>query len=339
MRIILDAMGGDKAPEEIVKGAAAHSLTGEADLLLVGDEGAIKDVLSRCRADLSKIEILNAECAVTMEDDPMAPLASKRRSSMSVGLRLLASGGDAFLSAGNTGALFTASSVLVRNVGGVKRAAIATVIPFEKPILILDSGANVNTLPEYFEQWAMLGSIYSREVLGVSEPTVGLLNNGSESHKGDSVRTAAYEALSRCSLINFRGNVESFDLPHAPCDVLLTDGFTGNVTLKLIEGMSVFFFSTMKHLMTETVFTKVFSTPLSGKRREMKRVFDPTEYGGAPILGLAKPVFKAHGSSDAHAIDAAIRQCEIFVNGSVSEKIAEAAKDFIDRTGENRTDD
>ena len=325
MRIILDAMGGDRAPEQIVRGAAAHSLEGESKLLLVGDEGSIRACLDTCRADFSKIDILATECHVTMEDDPMAPLTSKRRSSMSVGLKLLASEGDAFLSAGNTGALFTAASVLVRNVEGVKRAAIATVIPFEKPILILDSGANVNVLAEYFLEWAILGTVYARHEFGVGSPRVGLLNNGVESHKGDAVRAEAHKALSQLPGIVFAGNVESYDLPHSPCEVLLTDGFTGNVTLKLIEGLSVYFFSTMKHLMTESVFTKVFSTPLSGKIRELKRVFDPTEYGGAPILGLKKPVFKAHGSSDAHAIDAAIRQSEIFVRGAVSEKIAEAA--------------
>ncbi|MBQ7474587.1 MAG: phosphate acyltransferase PlsX [Clostridia bacterium] len=318
MKIIVDAMGGDRFPDEIVKGVADASLAGTSRFALVGDTELLKKSLEGLKHDPSAIEIVGAECAVTMEDDPMSILGSKRNSSMSVGLKMLKTDGDAFVSAGNTGALFTGASTIIRNVPGVKRAAIATLIPFERPILLLDSGANVNVLPEYFIDWAHLGSLYSEFVLGAGNPAVGLLNNGAESHKGGAMLAGTYALLEKEEGINFVGNVESYDLPGAPCDVLLTDGFTGNVTLKLIEGLSVYFFRTMKHLMTETVFTKVFSAPLSGKIKSMKRVFDPTEYGGAPILGLRKPVIKAHGHSDARAITAAIRQAEAFVMADVT---------------------
>ena len=269
-----------------------------------------------------------------MTDDPMVILGSKRNSSMGVGLKLLKREGDAFISTGNTGALFTGASTIIRNASGIKRAAIATVLPFEFPILLLDSGANVNVTPEYFTDWARLGTVYSKHALGIDNPTVGLLNNGSEPHKGGAVREAAYGLLKEMPGIDFVGNVESSELAHAPCDVLLTDGFTGNVTLKLIEGMSAYFFSTMKHIMTESVLTKIASAPLSGRVREMRNVFDPTEYGGAPILGLSKPVIKAHGSSGAQAITSAIKRAEAFVRSGATEAIREEEAKVREGAGE-----
>ncbi|MBR6914808.1 MAG: phosphate acyltransferase PlsX [Clostridia bacterium] len=334
MKLIIDAMGGDRGFSEVVKGVADASLESESRFIIVGDENKIRSELENHRADISRIDVEGAECEVEMTDDPMVILGSKRNSSMGVGLKLLKREGDAFISTGNTGALFTGASTIIRNASGIKRAAIATVLPFEFPILLLDSGANVNVTPEYFTDWARLGTVYSKHALGIDNPTVGLLNNGSEPHKGGAVREAAYGLLKEMPGIDFVGNVESSELAHAPCDVLLTDGFTGNVTLKLIEGMSAYFFSTMKHIMTESVLTKIASAPLSGRVREMRNVFDPTEYGGAPILGLSKPVIKAHGSSGAQAITSAIKRAEAFVRSGATEAIREEEAKVREGAGE-----
>ena len=334
MKLIIDAMGGDRGLSEAVKGVADASLEVDSLFVIVGDEKKIREELAPLEADHAKIDVVGAECMVEMTDDPMVILGSKRNSSMGVGLKLLKEDGDAFISSGNTGALFTGASAIIRGAPGVKRAAIATILPFEFPILLLDSGANVNVIPEYFVEWARLGTIYAKNVLGVEDPAVGLLNNGTEPHKGGQTRAEAYALLSDLPGIRFVGNVESSELAHAPCDVLLTDGFTGNVTLKLIEGMSAYFFSTMKHIMTESVLTKLASAPLSGRVKELKNVFDPTEYGGAPILGLSKPVIKAHGSSGAQAITAAIRRAEAFVRSGATEMIIEEEKKAGERSGE-----
>ena len=326
MKLIIDAMGGDRGLSEVVKGVADASLESDSLFVIVGDEEKIREELAPLHADHAKIEVVGAESTVEMTDDPMVILGSKRHSSMGVGLKLLKENGDAFISAGNTGALFTGASTIIRGAPGVKRAAIATVLPFEMPILLLDSGANVNVTPGFFVEWAHLGTLYAKNVLGVDDPAVGLLNNGTEPHKGGALRTEAYALLSETPDIRFVGNVEPSELAHAPCDVLLTDGFTGNIALKLIEGMSSYFFSTMKHIMTESVLTKIASVPLSGRVKEMKNVFDPTEYGGAPILGLSKPVIKAHGSSGAQAITSAIRRAEAFVRSGATEMIIEEEK-------------
>lgn len=326
MKLIIDAMGGDRGLSEVVKGVADASLESTSEFIIVGDGEKIKAELPSLHANHGNISVVGAESAVEMTDDPMAILGSKKNSSMGVGLRLLKEEGDAFISAGNTGALFTGASAIIRNAPGVKRAAIATVLPFEFPILLLDCGANVNVIPEYFVEWAHLGTIYSKNVLGIGDPAVGLLNNGAEPHKGGQMRAETYALLKELPGIRFVGNVESSELSHAPCDVLLTDGFTGNVTLKLIEGMSEYFFSTMKHIMTESVLTKIATVPITGRVKEMKNVFDPTEYGGAPILGLAKPVIKAHGSSGAQAITSAIRRAEAFVRSGATEMIIDEEK-------------
>ena len=325
MKLIIDAMGGDRGSSEVVRGVAEASLESDSLFVLVGDEEIIREELMPLHADHAKIDVVGAESVVEMTDDPMVILGSKRNSSMGVGLKLLKENGDAFISTGNTGALFTGASTIIRNASGVKRAAIATVLPFEYPILLLDSGANVSVTSDYIVDWAHLGTVYAERVLGIKNPAVGLLNNGAEPQKGGAVRAETYAILKDLPGIRFVGNVESSELSHAPCDVLLTDGFTGNVVLKLIEGMSEYFFSTIKHIMTESVLTKLASAPLSGRVREMKNVFDPTEYGGAPILGLSKPVIKAHGSSGAQAIASAIRRGEAFVRSGATEIIREAA--------------
>ena len=323
MKIIIDAMGGDRAPLETVKGAALASLEYDADIVLVGDEKKIKEILSDSCADMSKITVVNAESAVTMEDEPTAVVRDKKDSSMAVGLRMLKEDGDAFVSAGNTGALHVGGSLIVRPIKGIKRAAIGTILPFKKPMILLDSGANVNVEPEYFVDWALMGQLYMKNVMGVDKPTVGLLNNGTEEHKGTQTEISAYKMLSEDDRINFVGNIEGKSVMSSPCDVIITDGFTGNVTLKTIEGMSKFLLGQLKGVFTANLFTKMSYLLVKNKLHGMKKSFDASEYGGAPLLGLKKPVIKAHGSADAMAIKNAVRQAIMFSKTGVTDQISE----------------
>ncbi len=342
MEIIIDAMGGDNAPSEIVKGAAEAAKEGRTKLVLVGNKLRIEQCLHQCGADTRLFEIVHTDQVITMEDDPMSVVRGKKQSSLSEGLRLLKEGGDAFVSAGNTGALHAGSSLIVRTVKGVQRSAIATVLPFSRPILLMDSGANINVTAEYFVQWAIMGSLYMKNVLGVEAPEVGLLNNGTEDHKGTQIQIDAYRKLTEEPGLRFAGNVEGKELPFGPCDVLVTDGFTGNVTLKLIEGMSKFMFGLLKDMYTKNAVTKLSFLATKNELKQIKREFDASEYGGAPLLGLQKPVIKAHGSSDARALRNAIRQAEIFVSTGMTAQIAERMAEYGERktvrtTAEDKT--
>lgn len=324
MRIIIDAMGGDRAPEEIVKGVAIATKKYDHDIVLVGNKPVIEDLLKEYEADTSKIEIVHTETVITMEDDPICVVRSKKDSSMSVGLNLLKTDGDAFVSAGNTGALHAGSSLIIRSVKGVQRSGIATILPFAKPILMMDCGANVNVTSNYLDQWAVMGSIYMKNVHGIEAPTVGLLNNGTEEHKGTQIQIDAYKLLKDNANISFAGNIEGKELPFGPCDVIVTDGFTGNVTLKLLEGMGAFVFSALKDMFTQNAMTKLSFVAMKKQLKGFKKTFDASEYGGAPLLGLQKPVIKAHGSSDARAITNAINQAAKFVKTGVIDEIAAA---------------
>lgn len=334
MKIIIDAMGGDKAPAEIIKGACEASLVSKAMLVLVGRESVIREHLAKSKHDPSKIEVFHAEGVIEMDDDPMLVVKGKTDSSMSEGLRLLKESGDAFVSAGSTGALHTGATLRVRNLKGVRRAAIAAMLPFDRPVLLLDSGANISVTPENLVQWAYTGSVYMKGVMNVEKPVVGLLNNGTEACKGTPLQVEAYKLLSECPDINFIGNVESKDIPYCPCDVLVTDGFTGNIALKLTEGMSKFMLKSLKSLFTANLKSKLSFVAMKGQIMGFRKKYDSAEYGGAPILGISKPVIKAHGSSDARAFRNAILQAERFVSsGAIGEiEAALAAR----KTAENK---
>lgn len=323
MNIILDAMSGDKAPLEIIKGAAMAAQKLNVSLTLVGDTEVISGIAREHQISLDGISLEPAKSVITMEDDPISVVRAKRDSSMAVGLRMLKESGDAFVSAGNTGALHAGSSLIIRPVKGIHRAAIATLLPLAKPMLMLDSGANINVTAEYMMQWAVIGSIYMKNIFGIESPAVGLLNNGAESHKGTPVVVDTYRLLQASQEIRFIGNVEGNQVVHAPCDVLVTDGFTGNVTLKLLEGMGKFFMTTLKGMYTKNTMTKMSFLVMKDQLRDFKKQFDASEYGGAPLLGLSKPVIKAHGSSDATAIFNAIRQASAFVSTGVIEDISD----------------
>lgn len=322
MKIILDAMSGDKAPLEIIKGAVMAAGMYDVELTLVGNREIITRIAREQRLSLDGIHIEHTEEIITMEDDPLSVLRAKRNSSMAVGLRMLKEDGDAFVSAGNTGALHAGSSLIIRPIKGVQRAAIATVLPAAKPMLMLDCGANTNVTPEYMLQWAVMGSIYMKNIFSIGFPGVGLLNNGAEEHKGTPVVAETYKRLRDSSEIRFVGNVEGNQVMNAPCDVLVTDGFTGNITLKLLEGMGKFFMQTMKGMFTKNTLTKVSFLAMKDQLRGIKKQFDASDYGGAPLLGLKKPVIKAHGSSDAAAICNAVRQAADFVRTGVIDEIS-----------------
>ena len=325
MNIAIDAMGGDNAPYEIVKGvysaAKEHS---DITFTLLGDNSAIKECLKDCD-QIDNLKIIHTNSFVTMEDDPMIVMKEKNDSSMAIGLKMLKNDEfDGFVSAGSTGALHAASTLIVRKIKGIRRSAIATIIPFEKPILMLDSGANPTVTADILNQWAILGSVYMNKMLGIENVRVGLLNNGTEEHKGTPEVQEAHQLLKNNDKITFVGNIESKELPSSPCDVLITDGFTGNITLKLLEGMAKFFFGSLKKVYMTNTKTKLSYLLTKKELKGLKSSFDSSKYGGAPLLGLAKPVIKAHGSSDSNDIKNAITQTIEYVETGIINKVVES---------------
>lgn len=338
MRIIVDVMGGDNAPLELVKGVCRASETIKTDYIVVGDRTAILKIASENELDISKFEIVDSKTVVEMGDDPVAVVRKKADSSMMVGLKLLADGkGDAFISTGNTGALFTGASLIVRKIKGIQRAGIATVLPMKTPVLILDSGANINVIPEYLEAFAVMGSVYMNKIFGIEKPRVGLLNNGSESCKGTQLQIDTYKRLEENTSINFVGNIEANRLPSAPCDVLVTDGFTGNILVKNTEGMGRLMIDSIKGVFLSNGLTKMSALLVKKQLTDMKKRFDTTEYGGAPFLGLAKPVIKAHGNSSAKAFASAIRQAATFASTNIISDITEEALKMREKRLAGRT--
>lgn len=315
MRIIIDAMGGDNAPMAPVLGVvrAKSELGDKVKFTLVGDSDIIKKTAEEQNVSLDGIDIVHTTVTISMDESPIHAVKSKSDSSMSIGMKLLKPDngygevGDAFLSAGSTGALHLASSIFVGRIAGVRRSCIAALLPFPTPTLLMDSGANTQITEDYLLQWSILGSVYMKHIMGVDDPRTGLLNNGAEETKGTELYVRAHRLL-RESDINFVGNVEARDIPFGACDVLVCDGFTGNITLKLIEGMGSFMMKTLKGLYMTNALTKFSSIFVKPHISKMKKSFDSSEHGGAPFLGLKSPVIKAHGSSDAKAICNAVHQ-------------------------------
>lgn len=326
MRILVDIMSGDKAPLEQLLGAhTAATETPGVSFTFIGNEAIIRAIAAArgLSLDLPNIEIRHTDMVVTMEDQPLSVVREKKESSMGVGLKMLAEGkGDAFVSAGNTGALHAGSTLIVRRIKGIQKSAIATILPYANPTLLIDSGANIEIPPETYVQFAQMGSVYMKEILGVDNPRVGLLNIGAERIKGTKTVAAAYELLENAEGINFVGNVEGKELPFGVCDVLVCDGFAGNVVLKLSEGLAKFLVSKLTDVFTANPITKASYLGVKSGLKNMKKDFDASEYGGAPLLGLSKTVIKAHGSSDAYAMKNAIRQAINCVDNSVTYKIA-----------------
>lgn len=321
MKIIIDCMGGDNAPLEMLKGVIDAKAELGGDYLLVGHKDILEATARENGLDISGFEILHAETVITMEDDSMA-FREKKDSSMTMALKALANGeGDAMVSCGNTGTLFAGATLTVRRIKGVHRAALAAVLPFNPPVLLLDCGANVTVQPEFLPQFAAMGSAYMKALYGLDNPRVGLLNNGAEEHKGTPLHTEAHQLLKACPDVNFVGNVEGNQVPFGACDILVTDGFTGNVLLKTMEGMGKMFSGRMKSIFYHSLLTKLGALTVKKSFMQFKKDFDVKEHGGSPILGIRKPVIKAHGSSDARAFKSAIRQAMRFAESGAIEAL------------------
>ena len=335
--VIVDAMGGDNAPDAVIHGLSDAAELFPVRYVIVGNRDAVLPLCEKYGLSSDKYTLVHTDEVLGMEDDPLAVVRKKKNCSMGIALQHLRDGdGDVMLSAGNTGALHAGSSLLVRPMKGIHRAAIATVLPFTKPTLLLDAGANTNVTAEYLEQWARLGAVYMKYVLGVKSPTVGLLNNGTEQHKGTAVAAEAWQRLSAAEGLNFIGNVEGSDIPYSPADVIVTDGFTGNITLKFAEGMGSFLFGKLKELFGAGARTKIAYLLMKKVLRGFKHEFDASEYGGAPLIGLTKPVIKAHGNSDAGAICAAVRQAVSFAGTDIIPQFEAVAELYRDMPGEEQ---
>lgn len=332
MKIILDAMGGDNAPAEILKGAAAATAAWpDVEILAVGDAEKIAACVKENAIEMKNIEIVNATEVIEMCDEPAKAVRAKKDSSMVVGLRMLAEGkGDAFVSAGSTGALHVGASLIVRTVKGVKRPALATVIPGKTPFLLLDCGANVECRASMLEAFGVMGSVYMNKVMGLEQPRVALVNNGAEESKGTPTYVEAHQLLKNNKAIHFVGNIEPRDIPAGAADVVVADGFTGNVVLKLTEGLAKYFGSKLKEMFKKSLGTKVGYLLLKGGVADFKKSMDADEYGGAPLLGTRRPVIKAHGSSNARAIQNAIRQARLCVENDLCGVMAESLANLAD---------
>ncbi len=323
MRIIVDAFGGDNAPLEVIKGSAMAVKELGVDITLTGDEEIIKKVADENGISLDGIEIRDTKVVIDIHDEPTMVIKEKDDCSMAVGLKMLANDeGDAFLSAGSTGALVVGATFIAKRIKGIKRAALAPILPADKGyIMIIDGGANVDCRPEMLVQFGIMGSCYMEKVLGIPSPKVGLINVGAEDTKGRELELEAYRMF-RTAPVNFYGNLEARDLPNGECQVAVSDGFTGNVALKLYEGMGLFFAKMLKGMFKGSLGGKIAYLLMKKEVAAFKKKIDYSEVGGAVLMGISKPVIKAHGSSDAKAFFNAIRQAKNCVENDVVGEIS-----------------
>ncbi|WP_226681336.1 phosphate acyltransferase PlsX [Sutcliffiella horikoshii] len=308
MRIAIDAMGGDHAPKTIVEGVMkAVEKYNDVTFTLVGDENKIRPYLTNEK----QITILHTEEVISGDEEPVRAVRRKKNASMVLMAKEVKEGrADACISAGNTGALMTAGLLIVGRIKGIERPALSPTLPTVdgKGFVMLDVGANADAKPEHLFQYALMGSIYAEKVRGVKAPRVGLLNVGTEDKKGNELTKAAFEYIKESNAVHFIGNVEARDLLNGVADVVVTDGFTGNITLKAIEGTALSVFDMLKEVLTSDLKSKLAAAVLKPKLKTIKTKMDYSEYGGAALFGLKAPVVKAHGSSDDNAVFNAIRQ-------------------------------
>lgn len=325
MKVIIDMYGGDNAPKAPILGAAMAAKELGVEIVAVGNEAEMRKICEE--NDISGFEFIDAPMVMPVCAEPTEVMKSYKESSLAVGLKALADGrGDAFVSAGSTGAIVVGATLIVKRIKGIKRAALASVIPgLDRSYMLLDLGANVECRPEMLCQFASMGSIYMNKLEGVESPEVGLINIGAEESKGGELQKEAYKLLKESDL-NFIGNVEPRDLPRGVCDVAVADGWTGNIVLKLTEGLVSAFGKKLKGVMMSSPLTKLGALTMKGALTDFKKSMDYTERGGAPLLGIAKPVIKAHGSSDPKAFMNAVRQAKAFyeqdVVGNISAAVA-----------------
>lgn len=326
MKIIVDAMGGDNAPEAIVKGAVLARDRLGVELCLVGR----KDDIERCLegVDRKGLNIVDAPEVITMHDDPSTAVRRKKNSSMAVGLTMLKNGeGDAMVSAGSTGALLTGATLLVKRVHGVRRAAMAPVLPScENGLMLIDCGANAECTPEYLLQFAYMGSFYAKRIMNIDTPRVGLLNIGVEETKGGELQHETYKLLTAANdagRINFVGNVEASTMLFGGVDVVVADGFSGNIALKTAEGVAKWLFTELKGVFKKNAKNMLAAAIVKKDVKGIAKKLDPNEVGGTALLGISKPVIKAHGSSGDEAFFAAIRQAKTFAESGMINDIVE----------------
>lgn len=318
MKIILDAMGGDNAPQAPVEGAVLAAENYGCDILLTGDEARLRELLRGRQSQ--HITIVPTTEIITMEDKPSTAVRQKKDSSMSVGLRMLAEGqADAMISAGSTGALLTGATLVTKRIRGVRRAALGTMVPQQNggKAILMDCGANSECTAEYLMQFALMGYLYMKCQQGVERPRVALVNNGTEEGKGDSLRQETYQLLRQAhdrGQICFVGNLEGRDIFSGQADVLVCDGFTGNILLKTVEGTAGFFMKELKDIFYANGLSKLAALVLKPGLRGLKRKMDYKSVGGAPLFGISKPVIKAHGSSDGEAFCSAVEQTILFAH-------------------------
>ncbi|WP_342555428.1 phosphate acyltransferase PlsX [Paenibacillus sp. FSL R7-0652] len=325
MRIVIDAMGGDHAPASTVEGAAAAAAEwADTQIVLVGDEAKLEPLLSQSGAKPANLSIRHASEVIGSDDEPVKAVRRKKDSSMVVAGRMVKEQeADAMISAGNTGALMTAGLLVVGRMEGIERPALAPMIPTmdDVGVLALDLGANMDAKPEHLAQYALMGSLYRQKVQGIASPRVGLLNVGTEAGKGNELTKHAYPLLEQLP-IRFVGNVEARDVLTGACDVLVCDGFAGNILLKSLEGAAGAIFGLLKEKFTSSFKNKLAAAVLMPELRGLKSKLDYTEHGGAPLLGLSGLVVKSHGSADGNAIKNAVRQARIAVQNQLVDSIS-----------------
>ena len=344
MRIAVDGMGGDNAPEEIVKGCVEASRLIDDEIYILGLEDVIKKELKKYKFDYNKIKIVNATEVITNDDSPVKAARTKKDSSMIKGLSLVKEGTcDLLISAGNTGALMAGSLFRFGRIKGIDRPAIGMTYPVigQGVSLLVDAGANSECRPSNLHEFAVMGSIYMNKVLGIEEPSVGLINIGAEEKKGTPMLKEAYQLLKNSEL-NFCGNVEAREIPFGAADVLVCDGFVGNTILKLSEGLADKIVHVLKDMFTSSVRAKMGAVMMADQLKGLKKIFDYSEYGGAPILGVRGPVIKIHGSSNAKAVTNAIIKGVPYVEqdvvGIISRAVAELSENEAEKSAGDAPD-
>ena len=335
MRIIVDAFGGDNAPLAILQGCEMAVREYGVDILAVGSEKTIREVCGKNNISLDRISIIDVEKVMPVEVDAAEVVKSYDDSTLAVGLKMLANReGDAYVSAGSTGAVTVGASLFVKRIKGIKRAALATIIPNANGCyMLIDIGANKECRPEMLVQFGIMGSAYMEHIIGVKSPRVGTINIGAEDNKGLDLQKNANEQMKHAP-INFIGNVEPRYLPQGACDVAVCDGFTGNVVLKLTEGLGKWFANELKGIFMESAASKLGYLFVKGWVYNFKSKMDYKEYGGAPLMGISRPVIKAHGSSDARAFKNAIRQAKEYTERGVIAQIESSLEQMKQRAVE-----
>ena len=330
MKIILDAFGGDNAPLAPLQGAELAIKEYGVEIIAVGDVAKMETVCKENNISTQGMEFLQADDVFDMHEDPMDIVKKRKTTSLHVAMKALADGmGEAVVSAGSTGAMLMGATFIVKRIKGVKRAALGTVMPGKNPngFMLMDCGANAEVRPEMLNQFAVMGSVYMEKMAGCAKPRVALLNNGAEDTKGTPTHIEAYKLLAANDKINFIGNIEGRYILNDEADVVVADGFSGNIALKTSEGVASFMSGMLKGMLKKNMRTMLAAILLKNELKEFKAKMDYTEVGGAPILGAAKGVIKAHGSSNAKAFKNAIRQAKNYAENNISKVIADSLSD------------